>query len=543
MSIFEPRSDLVTGPVVPGAPPEPLLDIDQIQGNVLPGFNTRRQWLLGIRFRDAARARAWLGGVLGEVSTLAEVIAVRNLRRAALCAGEDRPPTPTWTSVAFSSDGLRLLTDDVERVREAAFKIGMAEQGGLGDPPRGLPGHRSGWVVGGSPERTPHALVTLGADDGDQIAAAVAAVTAALAPGELIFDQPGVMLDGGKEHFGFRDGVSQPGVRGRLSDGERHYLTRRYVDPADERALALSRPGQPLVWPGQFVFGYEGQRNDDPLRPGAVVHGGPEWTRNGSFLVFRRLRQDVATFRSELARLADVAGVSSELLAAKLVGRWPGGTAMARSTTGDEPDPMADRMAVNFFGFDRDLPAIGVSADPCAGIEDLSLVRETESEVRTVEGSAQDEGGLRCPRFAHVRKVNPRDIGPTDKGGSADTLARAILRRGITWGSPYPDDPAAQAADDGNRGLLFLSYQTGIKEQFQVLNNDWMNQAGAPEGNAGHDLLVGQHYEGDRGVRQATLRSDGTEVRLATDRHWVVPTGGGYFFTPSVDALHRFAGA
>jgi Dyp-type peroxidase family len=539
MSVFQPGSDLVTGPVVPGAPAEPQLNVPEIQGAVLPGFNTRRQRLLGLRFANADRARTWLAGVVDDVSTLAEVMEVRNRRRASLSAGAARPPTPTWTSIAFSADGLRLLTDDVDQVRETAFKVGMAEAGGLGDPPPSQPGHRSEWVVGGSRETTPHALVTLAADGDDQVAAAVTALVEELELGELIFDQDGAVLEGGKEHFNFADGVSQPGVRGRLSERDLHYLTRRYVDPADARALTHSRPGQPLVWPGQFVFGYVGQRADEAIRAGRVVDGGPDWMTDGSFLVFRRLRQDVPTFRSEMERMAAGAGLSPEELAAKLVGRWPGGTALTRNPDGDDPDSMGDRLAVNFFGYDRDSPDISVSADPSAGLEDVSLV--AHDETRTVQGTGEDEAGLRCPRFAHIRKVNPRDIGPTDKGGPPDTLTRAILRRGITWGSPYPDDPAEQAADDGDRGLLFLSYQTGIKEQFQVLNNDWMNRDAAPEGNAGHDLLVGQRYVGGRGARHATLRGDGTEVQLATDRHWVIPTGGGYFFTPSISTLRQFA--
>jgi Dyp-type peroxidase family len=543
MSFFEPQSDVVTGPIVPGAPVEPRLHVDEIQGAVVPGFNTRRQRLLGVRFADTDRARTWLADVVDDVSTLADLIQVRNVRRAALCAGADPPPAPTCMSVAFSGDGMRLLTHDVDRVRETAFKLGMSQQGGLGDPPRGVRGHRSEWVVGGSPETTPHALVTLAADRDVQIRAAAAALAATLVSGELIYDQEGVVLEGGKEHFGFRDGLSQPGVRGRLSDGERHYLTRRYVDPADARALTHSRPGQPLIWPGQFVFGYEGQRADDPVRGGAVVAGGPNWMDDGSFLVFRRLREDVPTFRSEMERLSGEVGLPPAQLAAKLVGRWPDGTALTRNPVGDDPDPMADRLAVNYFGYDSDTPSMSVSADPCAGLEGVSLAREAMSEMRTIGGSEQDEAGLRCPRFAHIRKVNPRDIGPTDKGGPADTRTRAILRRGITWGDPYPDDPTEQATDDGDRGLLFLSYQTRIKEQFQVLNNDWMNGHGAPEGDAGHDLLVGQHYAGGQGSRRAKLRCSAAERPLTTDRHWVVPTGGGYFFTPSISALRQFAGA
>ena len=540
MTLFEPDSDLVTGPVVAGAPEEPVLHVDEIQGNVLPGFNTRHQRLLGIRFDGPERARTWLRAIADRVSTLAAVHEVRNVRRRALCRGESRPPTPVWTSVAFSADGLRLFTADVDEIRELAFLAGMAQRG-LGDPPPGFPGHRSEWVVGGSAQTVPHALVTLAADDAAQLASPMEAAIDGLPAAALIFDQEGEVLEGGREHFGFRDGLSQPGVRGRLSTGERHYLTRRYVDPEDSRALTDSRPGQPLIWPGQFVFGYGGQRGNDAVLAGEVVAGGPDWMNDGSFLVFRRLRQDVATFRGETRRMcADTdLPLTAAQLEGRLVGRWPDGTPLMRNSERDDRDPMADRMAVNYFGFDEATTPVRVSADPCAGIEDRALV---SSELRGVQGAPQDDPGLRCPRFAHIRKVNPRDVAPTDKGGAEDTLGRAIMRRGITWGAPYPDDPAAQADDDGDRGLLFLAYQTRISKQFEVLNNDWMNGSDAPEGNAGQDLLVGQRYAGGKGDRKATLLWEGTEVSLATDRHWVIPTGGGYFFTPSISTLRAFAG-
>jgi len=78
-------------------------------------------------------------------------------------------------------------------------------------------------------------------------------------------------LPGDVEHFGFRDGISQPGVRGRLSARPDHGLTRRYLDPSDPRAATFARPGQPLLWPGQFVFGYATELKDDPVTPGPIA--------------------------------------------------------------------------------------------------------------------------------------------------------------------------------------------------------------------------------------------------------------------------------
>jgi hypothetical protein len=116
----------------------------------------------------------------------------------------------------------------------------------------------------------------------------------------------------GHEHFGFDDGVSQPGPRGRASDRPGDHITDRHIDPGQvPQSLLYGYPGQDLVWPGEFVLGYPAT-GPDPLLPGPVALAQPPWTRNGSFLVYRRLRQDVGLFwrtmRSEAARLAALPG-------------------------------------------------------------------------------------------------------------------------------------------------------------------------------------------------------------------------------------------
>ena len=58
-----------------------MLAVDEIQGNVLPGFGSFVQTLLGIRFEDADSARRWLSDVVPAVSTLRQVNDARNLRR------------------------------------------------------------------------------------------------------------------------------------------------------------------------------------------------------------------------------------------------------------------------------------------------------------------------------------------------------------------------------------------------------------------------------------------------------------------------------
>lgn len=268
--------------------------------------------------------------------------------------------------------------------------------------------------------------------------------------------------------------------------------------------------------------------------------------KNGSFLVFRRLRQDVYAFRhflrQETERLRTIPGfadLTEESLAAKIVGRHPKGTALMRNPRQDDLDPMGDRLSVNHFGFSSAVPDVDVCADPFVAVESL-VAEENESEMRTVMGVPPDLLGSLCPRFAHVRKVNPRDR-TTDQGGSSKTLAFQMLRRGVTWGKHYPSSTEEQDADDGNRGLLFLSYQTSIENQFEILNNRWMNREIGPE-SGGHDLLVGQSNSGVNNTRNCQLRSSqGSVAEIGTLSNWVVPAGGGYFFVPSINALQAFS--
>jgi Dyp-type peroxidase family len=533
-SVFDPDSDLVTGPVVEGAPDEPVLAVDEIQGNVVPGFGSFVQTLLGIRFEDADSARRWLTDVLPAVSTLRQVNDARNVRRRAARSREPRPASPVWTNLALSVEGLKLFGLPTDRIRDDAFRVGLygPASRALGDPREPAhEGHVSRWVVGGSATTVPHVLAIVAADDAPSAAARVRTLKENV---NVVYEERGeVLVDGpndvGREHFGFRDGISTIAPRGRLSRRPRHFLSRRYVDPEDERALDYAKPGQPLVWPGQFVFGYPCQRDAEPAsKPGPEADAGYPWMADGSFLVFRRLRQDVPEFRAFLAEeSARMGGLDPDRLAAMLVGRWPNGTALAVDPDQPEEAPMADRLRVNHFGYANDAAPIRVCADPFVATEES----RGPDELRQVPGAPADLSGDRCPTFAHVRKVNPRDS-VTDQGGPAITLRSQMLRRGITFG------PRFESPDDTERGLLFLAYQTSIEQQFELLSRKWMNRPNAPEPSSGHDLLVGQEH----GTRTATLAAPGGgTVEISTERVWVVPTGGGYFFSPSISVLEAIA--
>jgi Dyp-type peroxidase family len=542
---------------------EPVLAAEEIQGNILGGFNKDHQAVLPLRFEGTAAAlpavRAWLAETLPSLTWLREVVTYKRRRQKAM-AETGREPTDMqviWRSLSFSYQGLRKLTPQADSF-EPIFRDGLslAASFRLGDPETpGQEGHPSTWVIG-RPGEVPDMLMIVAGDDLEMLTAEVdRCLKQASAAGitcpfvELGHDpskHPGgaAGFGSGKEHFGFRDGVSQPGVRGRMSDAESDFLTPRLLpdtgDPSSTQPQ-FSAPGQPLVCAGEFVLGYArqnasfGRRTSPPWKlgpepfapdPTAVA---PSWAKNGSFLVFRRLRQDVAAFnrflQSEAARLAqapEFASLTADTLGAMLVGRWHGGAPFLRSPAGDSPTLGAAEGANNAFAFLN-------GQDPHDGFPP----------------ALGDPLGRVCPQSAHIRKVNPRDV-PSDQGPPNTTLVHRILRRGIPFGPPLPvgstSDPSGQ-----QRGLLFLAFQASIREQFEFLGGTWMNDRSkpspfSPPGGSGFDMVVGQNPDTSEDRARFCLLGP-TNARTSTaglaPSQWVIPTGGGYFFTPSRTAIKQ----
>src|SRR5262245_57331539 len=75
---------LTGGPLSLAGPPderggEPLLEINQIQGNIFPGFSKDHQTLLFLRIDDPDAFRVWLAGILPQVATTEFVMAFNRL--------------------------------------------------------------------------------------------------------------------------------------------------------------------------------------------------------------------------------------------------------------------------------------------------------------------------------------------------------------------------------------------------------------------------------------------------------------------------------
>jgi deferrochelatase/peroxidase EfeB len=240
--------------------------------------------------------------------------------------------------IAFSRRSIELLVDkaDAAAFGDQSFRQGLAERSTyLGDPSKAThAGHRRKWVVGG-PKNEADVLVIVAADDPEDLVTLVHTIKlrAAASNLHLLFEQRCDTLPGplhGHEHFGFKDGVSQPGVRGKVSAAPGDFITPRYIDHTDARASIFAKPGQLLLWPGQFLLGEPRQDPEHPYNSAPAAAPSPSapappnypaWAALGSYLVCRRLRQDVPAFWKFAIGAASALGIPAQKFASMLVGR------------------------------------------------------------------------------------------------------------------------------------------------------------------------------------------------------------------------------
>src|SRR6266568_598854 len=96
-------------PSHPRVPDEPVLEIDRIQGNVLPGFNKPLQVFLFLEILNPAQFRPWLGSLVPLITAAEEVLMFRQALRLRRRHGRTPAPKATWANIAFSHPGLRHL--------------------------------------------------------------------------------------------------------------------------------------------------------------------------------------------------------------------------------------------------------------------------------------------------------------------------------------------------------------------------------------------------------------------------------------------------
>ena len=279
---------------------EPLLTADDIQGNIAPGFGKQYQLFVSLKLHEATAGRWLLKALLPAVTPMSEVYHQVQQRKQYLSEGKTPPDDlhTTWLNLAISAAGLRLFGRTEIEPLDSSFRKGMAALSGtLGDPRQAQingqpnPGHKDHWLVGG-PENEGDLLIIIAADTVDQLEQQenwLHGIIHATEGVEIIHTDKGERLPGDKEHFGFKDGISQPGVRGLVPTEPPEPLTTRYLTAQAKSGPEFGRPGQPLIWPGQFILGYPRQSKTDYRAALPVPTDIPPLARNGSFLVYRRL--------------------------------------------------------------------------------------------------------------------------------------------------------------------------------------------------------------------------------------------------------------
>jgi Dyp-type peroxidase family len=285
----------------------------------------------------------------------------------------------------------------------------------------------------------------------------------------------GKALSGGRIHFGYRDGISQPTIAGA---------------PAPEFP-----DSQPPVSPGAFLLGYPSQWKDFRY---PVPHP-PELGRNGSFVAFRILEQDVAAFEqylketaAELKERYPEIDMNEEMLAAKICGRWRNGVPLVLSP--DSPDTKIPREQWNNFTYAKDIEGYG------------------------------------CPFGSHMRRTHPRG----DMVAGADGHQHRIIRRGMPYGPPYEEAP------NEKRGLFGLFICVSLEDQFEFLMADWINQGGFRPGvpTGAKDPLFGSKREEKS---QFIIPTEKWPLPLPGLHRFVTTRGGAYCFLPSITALKYIA--
>ncbi|MFI6395414.1 Dyp-type peroxidase [Nonomuraea sp. NPDC050540] len=426
------------------------LDLGDIQGTVLrPGPAAYRGAFLLFRIDDAAAARAALRDVLGSVTSAAHM---------------DRP-RPFTFNIAFTHTGLERLGVPQESFPRE-FRDGMAARkdvlGDVGDsdPARWESPLGTGDVHIG--------IVIIAGDEADL--ERPLALAADFKGVSQVYRRDVHLPPGGKEHFGFREGIGGPYVVGSGID---------------------ALPGQDHVMPGEFILGYEdGSGRVAPLPEPEIL------TRNGTFVAFRQCATHVAEFRRYLKEHAR-SPEDEELLAAKIVGRWRSGAPLALSPDHDDPGLGADPHRNNDFTYD--------GADP---------------------------DGLRVPRGAHIRRVNPRD---SLTGTIVDTRIHRMVRRGALYGPPLPE---GRTDDDGvERGLIFIFMGASLTRQFEFIQQVWINNGDFTGLGTERDPLVGAND----GTGVHTIPAHPLRRRLTGLPRFVTVRGGEYLFMPGLTALDWIA--
>lgn len=326
------------------------------------------------------------------------------------------------------------------------------------------------------------------------------------------------------EHFGFKDGIATPIIRGTekftprgetvdiVEPGEfilGYPSNQGYFAPS-VMVPAASDPGEHLpIAADQIAYGFADFNADDQFVE-------RDFGRNGSFLAVRQFVQHVEDFEEYTerqarllnraygpARLKEAAGedVTADWVAAKMVGRWQDGRPLVGNPT--NKNLFNDKYPDNDFSYGRD-----------------------------------DPRGQGCPLGAHIRRANPRDsLEPGDPLEREIVKRHSILRRGRA----YFYDPRKQDYVTGEpkgpceKGLLFVALCADVERQFEMMQQSWLGFRSFHGLRNEVDPITARRRQPESCI--FTIPTGSGPLRLSEFKGFVDVVGGGYFFLPSRSAL------
>ena len=310
---------------------------------------------------------------------------------------------------------------------------------------------------------------------------------------KIIHEQDCFIKPDKTEPFGFRDGVSQPIIKG-------------------TRKSYRSNQKDHLVAAGEFLCGYPDERGNIAPSPAVEIENDifnilpkePAQSRpntlkdfgyNGTYLVIRQLQQHVEEFEKFcnkqaklLQKKSNLQDASADWVGAKMIGRWKDG-----------------RPLVSY-----------------------PFASQTGSAENSFRYRNEDPQGLNCPLGAHTRRANPRDSLGDDHEVQISLSNRHRLLR---VGRVYETEEVSEV------GLMFMCMNSDIERQFEFVQQSWINNSSF------HGLMNEKDSVTTSGCPAAnkyTIPTNQGAVTLNGMKSFVTTKGGSYFFMPGRQALMFF---
>ncbi|HSC52731.1 MAG TPA: Dyp-type peroxidase [Phnomibacter sp.] len=465
-----------------------VLELTDIQGYIIRGY-AHMQYSKFVLFRttNAVAAKQWLYRITGDITNATHVVDKTTL-------------PPTHLNIAFTAKGLVAFGLGEENVQtfNPEFREGMTtphRRRILGDESSSAP---ELWNWGGPLNTELHGVLMIFGKDKSTCYDYYEKLKNEYAGFlEELLGMDGQTLPENKEHFGFRDGISQPIIKG-----------------SGKQGTAMN-----MINAGEFILGYKNEYNvypDSPLLKqvlgdanllpsDAAGSGLKDLGRNSSYLVIRQMQQDVEafwTFMNEKTKNEDgsLNTAESTKLAAKMVGRWPSGAPVTKFPDAD-PGSVSDD---NDFGYQE-----------------------------------HDADGTKCPLGSHLRRCNPRDSFEDDGKNESVRLSNRhrIIRRARLYGDPFEGSPV-NYTPGGEVGLLFNCFNADISRQFELIQYTWALSTKIKELYNDPDPLIGVKEELLPGQEQNfTLQGCPVNKTIKGLQPFVRIKGGAYFFFPSITFL------